>query len=132
MRRIILISAGLLGCALLLDSLLLEASALGGVIKIAMPLALAALDYAVLLWPAVAMAVAMWWLLRGSMAAIRLHRNVHFAQFKGVGFFVQIGSVAISIGRNGSGRGIEIFTPARWFAFRPFKAVTLRRGWALA
>lgn len=66
MHRIILISAGLLGCALLLDSLLLEAFALGGAIKIVTPLALAALDYAVLLWPAVAMAGALWWLLRGN------------------------------------------------------------------
>lgn len=132
MRRIIMISAGLLLGALLLDHILLDAGALGGVIKIATPLALAAWDHAILIVPLVAMAGALWWLLGGSLHTIHLHRHVSFGQFKGARFFVQVGSLAISVGRNGDGYGIELLTPSRWFAFRPFKSLTLRRGWLLA
>ena len=57
-----------------------------------------------------------------------LERNVSFAQFRGC-LFLQLGATALILARLPGERswGLELFTPARWVALRPFPRLILRR-----
>lgn len=58
-----------------------------------------------------------------------IERDVAHAQFKGC-VFIQIGATAIGVhGLRGDGSfGLELLTPFRWFALRPFRRLTWRRA----
>jgi hypothetical protein len=56
------------------------------------------------------------------------YNDVSFGQFRGC-LFVQIGSTAFGLSCLLGDRswGLELLTPSRWFAFRPFRYLTVRR-----
>lgn len=60
---------------------------------------------------------------------LHVERNVAYGQWKG-SLFLQVGTTALLVQLSRSGHwscGLEILTPERWFAFRPFRCLTWRR-----
>jgi hypothetical protein len=59
---------------------------------------------------------------------MELIRNIAFCQFRG-SLFLHIGTVAVAVSIPGERSwGLELCTPERWFALRPFRALTIRRN----
>jgi hypothetical protein len=60
---------------------------------------------------------------------MEIHRQTAFGQWRGC-LFVQVGATALILTALPGERswGLELLTPMRWFALRPFHRLTWRKG----